>query len=441
MRLKDPTEWMDDLTVFLDDESVRELADEIESTLVYSGSKPVAAVWIGLVGLLAGILGGVTLSPELRQSAWVFTIYLAGALVLFRVLHPLTKRLMGSAIAWAAALSMFWAFLLGVAAVMGARLDSVLWGYVASGGAGAFLGLMCGSLNPNVIRREDPYLLVALALGPVGCVAGTYVARSPSLATDIPAAAAAGAVAAGPFTFATAALLAWLWDEAYGLSRMGLLYLHNENFAPKAVAYLDRAIALAPGEAELYNLRGVAFSKMDDTERAAADWQIASELAPNDPALALNRGVDWLRRGDLEQAIAALDAALAIDPDDAKAHSNLGVAYERLGNLDRAIDHFSRAIAQAPDHANAYSNRGYAYYRKGQHERALEDCGTALELEPALAMAAVNRGHVLAALGRIDEATESYQSAVEMEPEPAVREEALRGLDALRHVTPADASA
>ncbi len=441
MPLKDPTEWMDDLTVFLDDETLAETAAAMEPTLVYGGSKPAAGAWIALIGLVGGAFGAVTVSPEVRQSWWIFVAYLVGSMALFRVLYPMTVRVAGQAVAWQAWQAFFWGCLLASGAAIGARINSPMWGYALSAGMGAFVGLLYGSLTPGVIRREDAWLMTALPLAPLGAVLATYLLRNVLPPGSVGSTASAGAIAAGVLMLPMAVLLASLWDESHGLGQMGLLYLHNENFAPKAVAFFDRAIALAPADAGLYNLRGIAWSKMDEPAKAAADWHKVTELLPDDPEPHLNRGVDFLRQGALDQAVEALRLALSVKPDHPKAHSNLGAAYERRGDLDLAVDHYGRAIALHPDYANAYSNRGYAYWRKGEYDRALEDCDRAVEIDPKLGMAHVNRAHALAALGRTADAGASYRSAMDLDIDPVVREEALRGLEALERNTRGDTPA
>jgi Flp pilus assembly protein TadD len=432
VRIKDPTEWMDDLTVYMDDESVTEAAASMEPTILHGGSRASAGACVALTGIVAGAFGGATLSPDIRSSAYVFGGYLIAGLVLVRSLHPLTVRLMGRAVAWHAGLAFVFALVLGTFPVMAARIGSPTLAYLVSFGLAAMTGLVYGSFRLDVIRREDLWMLAALPLAPVSTLLATYYLRSmPLTAGSVSSTAMAGAIAGGLFMIPMGSLLAHLWDEAHGLGQMGLLFLHNDNFAPKAVAYLDRAIALAPRNAQLYNLRGIAWSKMDEPERASADWRKAAELAPNDLEPHLNRGMDFLRQGALDQAIESLQTALAVDPDEPKAHSNLGVAYERRGDLDRAIDHYDRAIAKLPDYANAHSNRGYAYFLKGHHHRALEDCDRAIALEPGLCMAHVNRGHVLAALGRTQDAEVSYRTTLDLGPEPSIEEEALRGLEVL----------
>jgi len=430
--IKDPTDWFDDLTVHLDDEDIVSTATALEPTLVYAGSKVTAAAWMALMGILGGVFGAVTLTPALRAGWPVFIGYLVAVAIVIRGAHPLTVRLFGPAVAWLAVLALFWGSILGAVAMLGALVASPLLGYGLSAGLGAFVGLLYGSLNPGVVRREDVWVMVALPLAPVSSVLATRLLRgSPGAADSLTVSAVAGGLAGGLFLVGMGAVLARLWDEAHGLGRMGLLFLHNDNYAAKAVSYLDRAIALAPNNPALLNLRGIAWSKLNDLSRAEADWRKVSELSPGDPEPLMNRGVHFLRQGSLDQAIAALEGVVAIAPDHATAHSNLGSALEQHGELDRAIEHYDRAIAITPRYAKAYSNRGYAHFRKGNYAQAIADCERAIAIEPELDMAHVNRGHALAALGQRDAAVASFRDALELEPAPEVRDEALRAYEKL----------
>jgi tetratricopeptide (TPR) repeat protein len=221
------------------------------------------------------------------------------------------------------------------------------------------------------------------------------------------------------------ALLTRLWDEAQGLAELGRLYLHNETFAPKAVACLDRAIALNQGEARYYTLRAVGLSRMEEPERAAADWAKASMLAPRDPEPDVQQGVDYLRRGLLPDAIGAFEAALAKDPDHARAHGYMGVALERQEELNRAFTYYDRAIALARDDAKGYCDRSYAYFRRGEYTKALNDAERAVQLHDRMGIAHAARGQALLMLDRPDEAMTSLREAIDLGVEPAVHEDVL----------------
>ena len=433
MRLKDPTEWMDDLTVYVDDQEIIETAALLEPDVLYRGSKPAAAAWLSLVGILGGSFAAVTLSPGIRESGIVFAGYVVLAALLLKGLRPVTRRLLGRAIVWPASLTFFWAALAGGAAVLSAGIDHPWFAYGVSVCGGFFLGMMQGSLNPSYVKQEDEWMMTALLVGVVGTVAATLVDRHLFAGPNsIGEAALVGAVAGGLFLAPMSVLMMRLWNEAQGLASIAKLFLHNDNFALKAVAYLDSAIAMKPEDAEFYNLRGVAWSKLDEPEKAREDWQRASELRPRDADPHMNRGVDHLRRNETAQAVETFEAALVLDAENATIHSNLGMALEKAGELDRAIDQYSRAIALRPDYAIAFSNRGYAHLRRGDHDKAIADCERAFEIDPGLAMALVNRGHALKGLGAVERAAETYRAALEFQASPEVHEEALAGLESLR---------
>ena len=80
-------------------------------------------------------------------------------------------------------------------------------------------------------------------------------------------------MAASVFMVPMAVLMAMLSSRANGLAKMATLYLHNDNFTAKAIEYLNQAIALSPRSADLYNLRGIAYSKSGDGDRADADFR------------------------------------------------------------------------------------------------------------------------------------------------------------------------
>jgi len=430
MRLKDPTAWLEDLNFYIDDDELAGTARQMEQTLLVGVDRTRLALWLSAVGAAGGALGGVTVSPAIRTSALAFVGFLVGAAIVARGFHPLTVTMFGRGAAWAVGFTLFWAFLLGLFTVLGARRESSLWAYVISVGLGAFIGMMNGSFAPDVVRREDAWVSLSFLSAPILAALVTFVLRdAPGARNGLAWAALGGAAVSGIYTIGMSVLLHRVWDDAHSLGRIGLLYLHNDNFAPKAMAYLDRAIAMSPDDGALYNLRGVAWSKLDDPIRAEADWRKAAELAPRDHQLHVNIAADHLRRGNIDEAIASLQAALAVDPKDARAHSNLGTAHERRGDFTAAIDDYTRAIAIDRDYANAYSNRSYAFLQTGDATRALEDADRAIALDVRLAMAYVNRGHALAALARTDDAADSYRTGLDCDPAPSVRDEALRGLE------------
>ncbi len=429
MALKDPTAWMEDLAFYMSDKSVSESAEALEPQLLQTGSKAAVALWIALCGTLGGAFGAVTISPGIRHPL-AFAVYVVIAALLLRGLHPLTVRLLSSGAAWLVMFAFFWTSMLGLCVVLGARIESRWIAYGLSAGGGAFVGMMYGSFPPGNTRNQDAWMLSFL-LAPLGALVATYLLRHSGALDAIGGAAGAGAVAAGILMVPMSALLVKLWDEAAGLAELGQLYLHNDTFAAKAVAYLDRAIALKPDIAQYYTLRAVGLSRMNELERASADWEKASGLAQHDPEPHVQRGVDCLRRGAVGDAIRWFESALEKNPEHARAHCYLGAALERQGDLPRAFEHYDRAIALAPDDAKVHCDRSYANFRRGDYTNALKDAQRAVRLQDHLGIAYAAHGQALLMLGRSDEALDSFHEAIDLGLEPSVHEDVLRQIESL----------
>ncbi len=432
MQLKDPTEWFEDLNVHIEDEELMEQAAALEPTLLHGGSRIGAAAWMVLVCAVAGAFSGFTFSDEVRSSWAIFLPYLIAAALLLRVLRPLTTRLLGPTVAWHVVLAFFWSCLLAMVAVLSGRIDTTWLRHTVSVAGGLFIGLMYGSLNPGVVRKEEAWMLAALPLGALSTWAAASLQWALRASSDPPwSEAYVGTMAASVFMVPMAALMAILSSRANGLAKMATLYLHNLNFTPKAIEYLDEAIALSPRSADLYNLRGIAHSKAGDGERADADFRKVTELAPRAAEAHMNRGVDFLRQGDFDRSIEALKYATTVNPKLATAFSNLGTAYQKKGDLDAAIESYTRAITLRPKYAVAFSNRAFSYYLKGEQDLAIADANRAIALEARLAMAHANLGHALAAKGDARMAARSYRRALELDPDPEVAEETLEALQKL----------
>jgi Flp pilus assembly protein TadD len=432
MPSRDIADWIDDLSVHIDDEELLEHAAVLEPTVLHDGSRIGGMLWIIVVSAIAGAFGGFTFGDAVRSSWSVFIPYLVSGALLLRVLKPLSTRLLGDAVAWQAVMAFFWAFLLAMVSVLGGRIETAWLGYTVSVGGGVFIGLMYGSLNPGFITGRDAWMMAALPLGAFSTWSATGLQRA-FYATENPpwSEAFVGTMAASVFMVPMAALTAMLSTRSNGLAKMATLYLHNEHFTAKAIEYLDEAIALSPRSADLHNLRGIAHSKAGDGERADADFRKVSELSPRAAEAHMNRGIDFMRQGDFDRSIEALTYATTVNPKLATAFSNLGTAYQKKGDLDAAVESYNRAIALRAKYPIAFSNRAYTHYLKGEHDLAIADASHAIALDARLPVAHTNLGHALAAKGDAVMAARSYRRALALDPDHTVAEETLLSLEKL----------
>jgi len=155
----------------------------------------------------------------------------------------------------------------------------------------------------------------------------------------------------------------------------------------------DRAIALAPDNAQMYLSRGLTYfdratvvDPADPTFRAAmdsagADFTSTIERDGRNARALDMRGLVHTSIGDLDQAIADFALEMTIDPHLgrmrlADAYCGRGSSYHRAGNLDPAISDYEKAIelgASADGCAcQPEAPLAWIYYERKQYDRSWE---------------------------------------------------------------------
>jgi protein O-GlcNAc transferase len=125
-------------------------------------------------------------------------------------------------------------------------------------------------------------------------------------------------------------------DDQSPMFSLGVLEWQCGTFDP-ALAWLDRAIKIAPGEARYHYVRGLILTSM--------------------------------RR--IHDAIGAYRLVLDIDPEHIDALNNLANCYRENGE-DAVAEPFYRSALALRRDANPLTNLGTLLQESGQHEEALE---------------------------------------------------------------------
>ncbi|GAB4556478.1 MAG: hypothetical protein OHK0023_28880 [Anaerolineae bacterium] len=100
-----------------------------------------------------------------------------------------------------------------------------------------------------------------------------------------------------------------------------------------------------PNLVEAYHNRGMAYSKLEKYQEAAAAYSEALRLAPKNIRLYVNRGVVRAHLNDHDGAIADYTAALEINPNLAEAYFNRSLSHNARDNFEAAIKDYSQAMA------------------------------------------------------------------------------------------------
>jgi len=182
--------------------------------------------------------------------------------------------------------------------------------------------------------------------------------------------------------------------EAYNLYLKGWHFrkLESEESMPKAVEYLEQAVALDPDFARAWAALGHSYYQMT--------WLVG-----------------WDRDYALDRMKQALDKALELDPNQADAHAGLGL-YQELGQYDfaRAEKSFRRALELDPDNAYARFEYGEFLRRTGRPDEAMAEYRRAQELDPLNPLPLTGIGEVYRVTRQYDKALEYNEAVLELTP-------------------------
>jgi tetratricopeptide (TPR) repeat protein len=161
-------------------------------------------------------------------------------------------------------------------------------------------------------------------------------------------------------------------DNPKALEALGRMQLLDFSDPDGALASYQRAVAVAPNDADAHYGLGQQLHYQGDMEAARAEFREALRLRPG-----WSRASAWLGTTELEAlsadvpaAIRHLEAAAAADGHYAFARYELGRAYGRAGRWTDAAASLRQAVALNPGYREAHYALGQALQHLGQEEAA-----------------------------------------------------------------------
>jgi len=202
----------------------------------------------------------------------------------------------------------------------------------------------------------------------------------------------------------------------------------------KAIADLERAVALRPEFPEAWSDLGEARKAKLDDEGALQAFRKAVELNPEDAVSLTRLGSKLLETGKAHDAVAPLQHAVRLDPNDPTALNALQLALrkdgqreqadeikQRLANLLRNKDKADQNLVAAIE----LNNKGSELEKKQDIKGALEKYKAALELSPDHVGIRTNLAVALLKLGQWSEGLSQMREALHRDPGNTLLQKAL----------------
>lgn len=137
-------------------------------------------------------------------------------------------------------------------------------------------------------------------------------------------------------------------DHVIANNLMGLLCLQTKRFE-EATQYIEKALSIAPNDAQAEANLGLALYALQRLEQAARHFHMSLKLAPNNPKAYNNLGNIYFRLRRVDDAILCYRQALAIQPGYAEVHFNLGSALSTKRLYAEALASLQQCLALQPD--------------------------------------------------------------------------------------------
>lgn len=155
-----------------------------------------------------------------------------------------------------------------------------------------------------------------------------------------------------------------------------------------ALPEYEEGIKLDPTNWDGYNGRGTLLFKLNQFDRAFADYNKATELNPKHPWPWINRCNDLTILGRFKEAADQCNKMIQLLAEQGGKWSGVsarGILNLKWEKLDLAIADFNEALRRDPKDADALYGRGLARQKKGDSSGAAADIKAAVALNPTIA--------------------------------------------------------
>jgi tetratricopeptide (TPR) repeat protein len=175
----------------------------------------------------------------------------------------------------------------------------------------------------------------------------------------------------------------WIQVRQYGVE--GWFLKEKAVLLDEAPEYFNQRTKDNPGDDRAWNVRGAAWRRLGQRDRAIQDMTESIRLAPDNPAWHNNRGLAYHNKKEEDRAIADYTEAIRLDPTDFVAYYNRGNAFRSKKEYARALADYQEAVRLNPRDPNPHNGLAWVWatcpidnMRNGK--KAVEEAKIACEL-------------------------------------------------------------
>ena len=203
----------------------------------------------------------------------------------------------------------------------------------------------------------------------------------------------------------------------YGLGYTHALHATETGETPDpAIAYLKRALEIAP---DLFwahfNLGGI-YQQQGENESALAEFETSVRLNPNYYPVYYRMGEIHLKQQNYAEALHVFEKARTLNRKWEYPQYGIGLVYLEQGEIDRARETFENLTQRKKKFAPAYFKLGQVLAAEGFFDDALEEYAKGARHEPYSAEVIYELAVIFKEKGHTEGAIRLYQRTLEIEP-------------------------
>jgi Tfp pilus assembly protein PilF len=212
--------------------------------------------------------------------------------------------------------------------------------------------------------------------------------------------------------------------------RQGSLLLQQGRYE-SALEKFEQAAKLSPGNATVYNMKGLCYMRMEQYDQALSAFDEALSLIPSFTDARNNRGATYLAMGQYRMAEVDFNAVLADStyPHKYEVYYNLAMTYLQRGLTAAAKEYFRKATTPGQPVFEAYLRLADIEQEEGATETAIGLLEEATIKFPTRIEAPLALAKLLLAVGRREEGESYLRQVIADEPGSAAADEARRLLE------------
>ncbi len=202
-------------------------------------------------------------------------------------------------------------------------------------------------------------------------------------------------------------------EQAY--LKLGTYYL-GEGELEAAQLSLDKALVIAPGNAELRRLLGETLLRKGDFAEALVQFERFVRVKPDDVGAQMKVALLNEKLGKAKEAEQMYNRIIEQNPQYIPAYLALGEYYEKKGKLSKSEMVYRKGIEKVPSEASLHANLAWIYISQENYLDAYKECSTAHELDADNAYVQNYFGLIFMHINRFTDAREAFKKALSLKP-------------------------